>query len=96
MSKLPEDIKLHISPSMSISREWDVDELLAALLKEIESREICSFMNYSRKDKLNTEDPVNMIILQAQLFSVAVINLDNRLQLNVLTVEKITKVTNVI
>ena len=27
-----------------------MEELLAALLKEIESREMCSFMNYSRKD----------------------------------------------
>ena len=50
MSKLPEDIKLQISLSMPISREWDLDELLAALLREIESREMCSFMNYSRKD----------------------------------------------
>ena len=50
MSKLLEDIKLKISQSMSISREWDVDELLAALLKEIGSREICSFMHYLRKD----------------------------------------------
>ena len=46
MSKLPEDIKLQISRSIPISCEWDVDELLAALLKEIESREICSFINY--------------------------------------------------
>ena len=50
MSKLPEDIKLKISWSMPISYEWDVNELLAALLKEIESREMCPFMNYSRKD----------------------------------------------
>ena len=50
MSKLYEDCKLQISRSMRISHEWDVDELLAALLKEIESREMCSFMNYSRKD----------------------------------------------
>ena len=50
MSKLSEDIRLQISRSMPISREWDVTELLAALLKEIESREMCSFMNYSRKE----------------------------------------------
>ena len=50
ISKLSEDIKLQISRSVPISREWNVDELLAALLKEIESREMCSFMNYSRKD----------------------------------------------
>ena len=36
---------------MPITRESDVDELLAALLEEIESREMCSFMNYSRKNK---------------------------------------------
>ena len=34
---------------MPISHEWDVYELLAALIKEIKSREIFSFMNYSRK-----------------------------------------------
>ena len=45
-----EDIKLQISRSMPISHELDDNELSAALLKEIESREICSFMNYSRKD----------------------------------------------
>ena len=39
MSKLPED-----------SHEWDVSELLAASLKEIKSREMCSFMNCLRKD----------------------------------------------
>ena len=31
--KLPEDIKLQISRSTPISREWDVDELLAPLQK---------------------------------------------------------------
>ena len=50
MWKLPEDIKLEISQSMPISCKWDVNELWAALLKEIESREMCSFMNYSRKN----------------------------------------------
>ena len=35
---------------MPINRKWDFDELLAALLKEIESREMCSFINYSRED----------------------------------------------
>ena len=45
-----EDIKLQISRSMHISHELDDNELFAALLNEIESREICSFMNYSRKD----------------------------------------------
>ena len=50
MSKLREDIKLQISRSMPIIRDRDTDELLAVLLKEIESGEMCSFMNYSRKD----------------------------------------------
>ena len=50
MWKLPEGIKLEISRSMPISCKWDVVELWAALLKEIESREMCSFMNYSRKN----------------------------------------------
>ena len=74
MSKLPEDIKLQISRSMPVSRVWDVDEPLAALLREIESREICYFMNYSRKDNKYRGSPVNLIIVQVQLFSVVVIN----------------------
>ena len=41
MSKRPEDIKLQISRSEPIIREWNVDEPLAALLKEIEPTEIC-------------------------------------------------------
>ena len=49
ISKLLANCKLQISVSMNISREWDVDELLAALLQEIESREIYSFINYLRK-----------------------------------------------
>ena len=48
MSKLREDIKLQISRSMPISREWDVDELLAALPKETKSRQMCSFMRIKR------------------------------------------------
>ena len=60
MSKLPEDIKLQISRSMSISREWYVDEALAALLREIKSREMCYFMNYSRKDNKYRGSPVNL------------------------------------
>ena len=50
MSKLPEDMKFQISWSMPLSHEWDVSELLAASLKEIKSREMCSFMNCLRKD----------------------------------------------
>ena len=41
MSKRPEDIKLQIARSEPIIREWNVDEPLAALLKEIEPTEIC-------------------------------------------------------
>ena len=41
---------MQTSRSMHISHELDDNELLAASLKEIESREICSFMNYLRKD----------------------------------------------
>ena len=69
MSKLPEDIKLKISWSMPISYEWDVNELLAALLKEIESREMCPFMNYSRKDNRyrGSREPDNFT--RAALFS---------------------------
>ena len=40
MLKLLEDIKLQISLPMPISRAYDVDELLAALLKDIEFREM--------------------------------------------------------
>ena len=50
MSKLLEDVELQISWSMPINRELDFDELLAPLLEEIKSREMCSFINYSRKD----------------------------------------------
>ena len=88
MSKLPEDIKLQISLSMPISREWDLDELLAALLREIESREMCSFMNYSRKDNIYRESREPDNFTGAALFSGSN-RLDSRLQLNVLTVEKI-------
>ena len=35
---------------MPISHEWDVDKLFVAFLKEIQSREMSSFMNYLRKD----------------------------------------------
>ena len=52
---------------MPISREWDVDELLAALLKEIESRQMCSFINYSRKDNRGSREPDNFT--GAALFS---------------------------
>ena len=34
---------------MPISHEWDVDKLIAVFLKEIESREMSSFINYLRK-----------------------------------------------
>ena len=66
MSKLSEDINLQISRSMSISREWDDNELLAALLKEIESREMCSFMNYSRNDNKyrGSREPDNFTVSQ--------------------------------
>ena len=50
MSKLLEDVELQISWSMPINRELDFDELLAPLLEEIKSREMCPFINYSRKD----------------------------------------------
>ena len=69
ISKLPEDIKLQISLSMPISREWDLDELLAALLKEIESREMCSFMNYLRKDDKYRESHEPDNFTGAALFS---------------------------
>ena len=97
MSKLPEDIKLQFSRSMPISCEWDFDELLAALLKEIESREMRSFINYSRKDNKYrvSRQPDNFT--GAALFSGSnQSRQDSRLQLHVPTVEKITKVTNVI
>ena len=80
---------------MPIIHDRDVDDLLAVLLKEIESEEMCSFMNY-REKIIDIADHVNLIILQVLLFSVVVVNLDSGRQLNVLTVEKITKITNVI
>ena len=42
MSKLPSDIKLHVSREMPLNEGWDVTLLLHNLKKEIESREMCS------------------------------------------------------
>ena len=66
MSKVSEDVNLQISRSMSISREWDDNELLAASLKKIESREMCYFMNYSRKDNKyrGSREPDNFTVSQ--------------------------------
>ena len=50
ISKRPKDMKLKILRPMHISRQWDVDEFLAALQKEMKSREMCPFMKYSKKD----------------------------------------------
>ena len=45
MNKLLETIRLDITRSMSESQEWDVDALLEVLRKEINSRELCSYMS---------------------------------------------------
>ena len=52
MSKLPNEIKLHISRSMPLNEGWDVDTLLQNLKQEIESREMCS-----RMSACNTNNP---------------------------------------
>ena len=51
MSKLPSEIKLVISREMSISDEWIVDELMEALKREIESREMCLLMSSMSQNK---------------------------------------------
>ena len=54
MNKLLETIRLDITRSMSESQEWDVDTLLEVLRKEINSRELCSYMsNLKSGDKLD-------------------------------------------
>ena len=45
MSKLPNDIRLVISRSMSLNDKWDVDVLLQILKREVESREMCFMMS---------------------------------------------------
>ena len=54
MSKLPNDIRLVISRSMSLNDKWDVDVLLQILKREVESREMCFMMsnnNFEDKQK---------------------------------------------
>ena len=50
MSKLPNEIKLFISRSMSLTEEWDADVLLINLKQEIESREMCLRMSASNSN----------------------------------------------
>ena len=51
MSKLPDDIKLIVSRSMSSStteeskNEWKIDELMKSFKQELESREMCNFVS---------------------------------------------------
>ena len=53
MKKIPDDIQLIVSRSMSAmstdldSNTWQIDELLKAFKREIDSREMCSFVGSS-------------------------------------------------
>ena len=61
MSKLPDDIKLIVSRSMSSATkeetegEWKIDELMKAFKQEIESREMCNFVSNTSNAKYNKE-----------------------------------------
>ena len=70
MNKLPETIRLDTTRSMSESQEWDVDALLEVLRKEINSRELCSYMS-NLKSGDNEIEQARMILQQhaAALFS---------------------------
>ena len=41
MSKFPNDINLIVSRSMPVNEEWEIEELLQCLKRELESREMC-------------------------------------------------------
>ena len=45
MAKIPEEIRLHISRSMSTNEQWDVNELMTTLKSEIDSRAMCQQMS---------------------------------------------------
>ena len=47
MNMVPNDIHLIISRALPVSEQWEIDELLKILKKEVESREMCSFMSKS-------------------------------------------------
>ena len=49
MSKLPQEIKLHLSRAMPMNGKWVVDDLLQTLRREIESREMCFHMTVKKK-----------------------------------------------
>ena len=40
MSKLPDEVKLHIA-RVSVKDVWEVEELMTAIKKEVEARELC-------------------------------------------------------
>ena len=44
INQLPETTRLHITYSIAVLEEWNVDDLLEVLQKEINSRELCSYM----------------------------------------------------
>ena len=56
MAKLPEEIRLVISRGMPVNEEWKTDEFLLTLKKEVESRELCSYMKSKKKPGSKTKN----------------------------------------
>ena len=56
ISKLPSDIKLHVSREMPLNEGWDVTLLLHNLKKEIESRKMCSRLSGCSTDIVRSND----------------------------------------
>ena len=54
MSKFPNEIRLLISWAMPLNREWNVEIVMNQFKQELESREICRFLesaNLETKDQ---------------------------------------------
>ena len=49
MAKLPDEIRLIISRTMPTKEEWNIDQFLETLRKEVESREIYGYMKGKRR-----------------------------------------------
>ena len=63
MNKLPETIRLDITHFMSESHKWDVNAPLEVLRKEINYRELCSYMS-NLNQEINQTERARMIFQQ--------------------------------